>query len=161
IAPLIVPLVITGTAVLYVVDELDIEGTFEGILLGHIVLALPFAYLVIESALRGYDTSLEDAAVTLGAGRARAFRAVTLPAIAPALFAAAAFAFIASWDDVVVARFLSGSVGLQTLPIRMYMFMSTQIRPTIAAISSLLITTLFVALLAWEAWRAVRRRRVA
>lgn len=161
IAPLIVPLVITGTAVLYVVDELDIEGTFEGILLGHIVLALPFAYLVIESALRGYDTSLEDAAVTLGAGRARAFRAVTLPAIAPALFAAAAFAFIASWDDVVIARFLSGSVGLQTLPIRMYMFMSTQIRPTIAAISSLLITTLFVALLAWEAWRAVRRRRVA
>jgi putative spermidine/putrescine transport system permease protein len=162
VAPLVVPLVITSTALLFAILQVNLHATFSGLLIGHTVLGLPFAFLITEAALRNYDMALEDAAVTLGASRLHAFRRVTLPAIMPAVVAGALFAFIASWDDVVVSTFL-GNFRTQTLPLRMLEFMSTQIRPTIAAISTLLISGLLLAMLAFLAiqTRLDRRRRPA
>lgn len=150
VAPLILPAVITGTALLYVMTRFGLDGTFAGLLIGHTVIALPFAFLFVETALRGYDRSLEDVAVSLGASRFEAFRRITLPVLTPALIAGAVFAFIASWDDVVIVLML-GDFSTRTLPLRMFEFMTTQIRPTIAAISSMLIVALLVATLAYLA----------
>jgi putative spermidine/putrescine transport system permease protein len=146
-SPLIVPLVITGVALLFAVVKVHLNATFAGILIGHVVMGTPFAFLVIESALRNYDLSLEDAAVTLGASRFGAFRRITVPAMAPAFAAGALFAFIASWDDVVLVTVL-GNFDTQTLPLRMLEFMTTQIRPTIAAVSTMLIGLLLLLMLA-------------
>ena len=161
LSPLIVPLIITSVGIYYVMSELGMNSTFQGILLGHTVLALPYSVIIIESALRGYDVTLDEAAVSLGASRVLTFRKITMPIILPSILASATFAFITSWDEILLVTFLGGPRA-QTLPLRMFEFLTTQIRPTIAAISSMLIVTLvglmlLYRLLRWQ--RALWRER--
>jgi ABC-type spermidine/putrescine transport system permease subunit II len=157
LSPLIVPLIITSVGVYYVMSELGMNSTFQGILIGHTVLALPYSVIIIESALRAYDVTLDEAAVSLGASRVLTFRKITMPIIMPSILASATFAFITSWDDVLLVTFLGGP-SAQTLPLRMFEFLTTQVRPTIAAISSMLIVTLVGLMLLYQLTRWQRSR---
>lgn len=146
LSPLIAPVIVTAIALFDVMTRLDLVGSFLGLLLCHTVLALPFPFFILENALKSVDPNLEDAAVTLGANRLRAFRKVTVPLILPSLLGAALFAFLASWDEVVIVLFVGGAL-LQTLPVQMFQFLTTEVRPTIAAASTMLIAALVLTLL--------------
>lgn len=160
LSPLIVPLIITSVGIYYVMNEFSLTSSFQGMLIGHTVLALPFAVIIIESALRNYDVSLEEAAMSLGASRLRAFWLITFRIILPSILAAAVAAFITSWDEILLVIFLGGP-NAQTLPLRMFEFLSTQVRPTIAAISAMLIMSLFGVILIYQLlrWQGSRKRR--
>jgi ABC-type spermidine/putrescine transport system permease subunit II len=157
LSPLIAPVIVTAIGLFDIMTRLDLVGTFPGLLLSHTVLALPFPIFILESALMSVDPSLEDAAVSLGASRLRAFWKVTIPLILPSLFGAALFAFLASWDEVVIVLFVGGAL-LQTLPVQMFQFLTTEVRPTIAAASTMLIAVLLLALLGF---RLVKLRHTA
>jgi ABC-type spermidine/putrescine transport system permease subunit II len=146
LAPLIVPVIVTAIALFEIMTRLDLVGSFLGLLLCHTVLALPFPFFILESALKSVDPNLEDAAVSLGASQLQAFWKVTVPLILPSIFGAALFAFLASWDEVVVVLFVGGAL-LQTLPVQMFQFLTTEVRPTIAAASTMLIAALLIGML--------------
>lgn len=146
LSPLIVPVIVTAIALFDIMSRLDLVGSFWGLLLSHTVLALPFPVFILENALKTVDPNLEDAAVSLGASRLKAFYKITIPQIAPAIFGAALFAFLASWDEVVIVLFVGGAL-LQTLPVQMFQFLTTEVRPTIASASTLLIATLLLGML--------------
>lgn len=164
LSPLIVPVIVSAIAVFDIFNQLGLLRTFQGLVLAHTILAVPFAVIIIESALRNYDIALEEAAMSLGASRVTAFRKITMPLIAPSLFASALFAFITSWDEVVMVLFVGGATK-QTLPRRMFEFLTTEIRPTIAAISAMLIFALLAVLIlyllmgVWQGWRLRRALR--
>jgi ABC-type spermidine/putrescine transport system permease subunit II len=158
LSPLIAPVIVTAIGLFDIMTRLDLVGTFPGLLLSHTVLALPFPVFILESALMAVDPNLEDAAVSLGASRLRAFWKVTVPLILPSLLGAALFAFLASWDEVVIVLFVGGAL-LQTLPVQMFQFLTTEVRPTIAAASTMLIAALLLALLGSR--MVGRRRRTA
>jgi len=157
LAPLIVPVIVTAIALFEVMTRLGLVGSFVGLLLCHTVLALPFPFFILENALKSVDPTLEDAAVSLGASRARAFLKVTVPLIAPSIFGAALFAFLASWDEVVIVLFVGGAL-LQTLPVQMFQYLTTEVRPTIAAASTMLIGALLLGMLLARLLPAARRR---
>jgi putative spermidine/putrescine transport system permease protein len=137
-APLVVPVIITAIAVYGLYARLRLVGTLPGLVLAHTVLALPFVVVVVGATLRGFDETLELAAQNLGANRWQTFRLVTLPLIRPGIVSAALLAFITSFDEIVVAIFVSGTRAA-TLPKQMWDGIRTEIDPTVAAVSSLLI----------------------
>jgi putative spermidine/putrescine transport system permease protein len=161
LAPLIVPLIVSAVALFDILSRLRLVESFLGLVLAHTVLAMPFSVIVIENGLAHFDLSLEEAARTLGASRLGAFRKVTLPLIAPTVAGAGLFAFVTSWDEVVVVL-LVGGTSQQTLPVKMFLFMETELRPTVAAVSTLLIVGLVLALLLMQLFnlrRVWRERR--
>ncbi|WP_316247215.1 ABC transporter permease [Pseudomonas aeruginosa] len=113
-------------------------STLIGLVLAHIMLALPYVIIALLAGLRNFDMSQEMVARSLGMNRFRAFMAVTLPQIKPSVVSATLFAFITSLDETVVALFISGGDN-QTLTKRMFTALRDEIDPTIAAISSILI----------------------
>lgn len=115
-----------------------LNGTFLGFVLAHTIIALPFAIIAITGALEGFDKSIEDAAILCGASPLEAKLRVTLPAISHGLFAAAIFSFLMSWDEVVLAIFMS-SPTLQTLPVKIWTTLRQDLTPVIAAASTLLV----------------------
>ena len=117
-----------------------------------ICLAAPFVVAVVSSSLVGFDRRLEFAAMNLGAGPWATFWQVTFPLIRPAVLAGAFFAFIASFDELIVALFVSGSTAI-TLPRRMWDELRFEIDPTIAAVSTLLVALTLALFLASEALR--------
>ena len=102
-------------------------------MLGHTVHAIPFVVIIVSAALRTFDITQEQAAMSLGASRATALWQITLPQIRPSLVSAAFLAFISSFDELVVAMFLGGSN--MTLPKKMFDNIVNEIDPTIAAVS--------------------------
>lgn len=137
-SPMIMPVMILAIALYSVYTRWQINGTILGLAAAHTVLATPFVILIVSAALRTTDETLERAAMTLGAGRVRAFVRVTLPLIRPSVMTAAFFAFLTSFDDLVLALFLSGTTA-STLPKRMWEGIRFEIDPTTAAVSVLLI----------------------
>lgn len=137
LSPIIVPLVIVGIAMLAVFVNLRIAGTVLGLVVAHTVLALPFVVINVGASLRTMDRNLELASMNLGAGPLKTFRYVTLPQILPGVLAGALFAFIFSWDEIVVAIFLT-SPFVRTLPVVMWGQIRTEVDPTLAALSTLL-----------------------
>jgi putative spermidine/putrescine transport system permease protein len=156
LSPLILPVIVTAMALFDVMSRLDLVGTFWGLLLSHTVLALPFPVIILEGALKAVDPHLEEAARTLGASRLQTLRRVTVPLIVPSLLGAALFAFMASWDEVVIVLFVGGAL-LQTLPVKMFEFLTTSVRPTVASASTLLIAALLVGMLAIQMGVLARR----
>ena len=146
LAPMVVPVIIVAIGIYSLYAKLQLVGTLPGLVLAHTVLALPFVVVVVTATLRGFDETLELAAQNLGAGRWQTFRLVTLPLIRPGVVAGGLLAFITSFDEVVVAIFVSGS-RQPTLPKQMWDGIRTEIDPTVAAVSTLLIavTTLVLA----------------
>lgn len=142
IAPMVVPTIVYSVSMYSLFSSLGLVGNWIGIALAHAVLCLPFVIIVIVASLREYDLDQEYAAMSLGANRLTAIRRITLPQIRPALLSAAFLSFITSFDELVVAMFLSGTFG--TLPKKMFDNIKLQIDPTIAAISVIEIVVLVV-----------------
>jgi putative spermidine/putrescine transport system permease protein len=136
VSPLIVPVIVVAIGIYYAFARYGLVGTPIGLILAHTCLAAPFVFVSVSASLAGIDPRLEQAALSLGATPGGAFFQVTLPLIRPGVLAGALFAFVTSFDELVVALFLSGS-GAVTLPRRMWDDLLYQIDPTIAAVSTL------------------------
>jgi putative spermidine/putrescine transport system permease protein len=134
--PIIVPHVITAIAMYFVTARFGLVGNVLWI--GYAVVALPIVLLILLSALQGVDVNLERAALSLGASRARVFLRVVIPIALPGILSAALFAFLASFDELIIALFLSGARA-QTLPVRIWNSLHLEIEPVIAAVSAFLI----------------------
>jgi putative spermidine/putrescine transport system permease protein len=147
LTPIITPVILVGIGVFYAYVRLKLVNTLAGIVLAHAMLALPLVVMVVTSALTSYDMNQELAARSLGASRAKAFLLVTLPQIRFAVLTAAILAFLTSFDEVVIALFVSGGDN-STLTRNMFNALRDQIDPTIAAISTvmILISSLLIAL---------------
>ena len=137
-APLVMPEVITGLSLLLLFVALDAERGFWTVTIAHTTLTMCFVAVVVQSRLGALDRSLEEAAMDLGCGPLRAFIAVTLPLIAPAIAAGWMLAFTLSLDDLVIATFTTGP-GTETLPIRIYSEVKLGVKPEINAICALVI----------------------
>ena len=138
ILPMIVPVIITAVAVFMFYGYFGLIGTFLGLVLAHTVLATPFVVITVTSTLTSFDWSLNRAAQSLGAGPLYAFRKVILPLILPGVVSGGLFAFVTSFDEVVVALFMS-SPEQRTLPKQMFSGIREQISPTITAAATVLI----------------------
>lgn len=164
IAPLAVPVVVLGTGDYFVwatgwnVGPLHVGGKLVGSLVGlvlaHTVIALPYPFVTVRTSLAGFDPTFERAAMGLGASPVTVFRTITLPLIAPGVLSGAVFAFIASWDEVVIASFLSTS-RLTTIPVQIYNKLREALDPSAAVISTLL---LLMSLLLLGTLGLIRRR---
>jgi putative spermidine/putrescine transport system permease protein len=133
LAPMIVPSIVYSVSMYSLFSSIGLVGNWFGIALAHSILCLPFVVIVLAASLREYDMDQETAAMGLGASRLTAIRRITVPQIRPSLLSAAFLAFITSFDELVVAMFLSGTFG--TLPKKMFDNIRLQIDPTIAAVS--------------------------
>ena len=138
LSPLIVPVIVVAIGVYYAYSRYGLVGSPMALVLAQTCLAVPFVVTSVSASLAGIDPRLEQAALSLGATPHGTFFQVTLPLIRPGVVVGALFAFITSFDELVVALFLSGS-GAVTLPRRMWDDLRFQIDPTIAAVSTLTI----------------------
>lgn len=147
IMPMMVPVVLIAIGAFYAYVKLKILYTMTGLVIAHSLLAIPLVVIVTGAALKGYDMNLERAARSLGAPRWKAFLTITLPQIRFAVITSALLAFLTSFDEVVIAMFVSGGDN-PTLTRNMFNALRDQIDPTIAAISTIMIivTTLMMTL---------------
>jgi putative spermidine/putrescine transport system permease protein len=148
-APLIMPSVVIGVAMLQFYAMVGLRGSLVGLLIAHVVITVPYIVRSALASLAGLDASLEEAARTLGATGLEAFRLVTLPLMRPGLVAGALFAFITSLDNVPVTIFLIGA-NQTTLPVLIFTSVEMGVDPSVAAISTLLILATLVVLLLAE-----------
>jgi len=137
-SPLIVAPIISSLSLYLLFAKLRILGTVLSLVLAHLTLTIPYAVIVVSAALRGFDRRLEYASLSLGAGPITTFFRVTFPLIRPGVVTAAVFSFAISFDEVVIAMFISGT-GARTLPTRMWESIQTELDPTMSAVSSLII----------------------
>lgn len=147
LSPLIVPLVVTAVGTYLFFVDLGLTGSFAGLVLAHTALGVPFVIITVSASLRTIDRNLELAAANLGASPRRAFRHITLPLIAPGVGIGGLFAFIWSWDELVVALFLTSPIT-RTLPVQMWGQVRSRVDPSLAAVATLLIgvTILFLSI---------------
>ncbi|MGE0424403.1 MAG: ABC transporter permease [Reyranellaceae bacterium] len=138
LSPLIVPGIVVAIGIYYAYAQYGLVGTPIAMVLAHTCLAVPFVVTSVTASLAGIDPRLEQAALNLGATPSATFWQVTLPLIRPGVLVGALFAFITSFDELIVALFISGT-GAVTLPRRMWDDLQFQIDPTIAAVSTLTI----------------------
>ena len=138
ITPMMVPVVLVAIGAFYAYVKLGILYTLTGLVLAHTILALPLVLIVTGSALKSYDMNQELAARSLGAPRWKAFLTITLPQIRFAVVTSALLSFLTSFDEVVIAMFISGGDN-PTLTRNMFNALREQIDPTIASISTIMI----------------------
>jgi putative spermidine/putrescine transport system permease protein len=155
LAPLIVPTVIQGLAMYRLWVAAGLYDTYAGVVLAHTLTGIPYVLIAVSAALAGFDVKLEQAARGLGASALDTIRLVIVPAIAPGLISGAVFAFIHSFDELVIVLFIT-SRAIRTLPKRIWDGLQDRIDPTIAAVSVILIAATLL-LLAADAW--LRRYR--
>jgi putative spermidine/putrescine transport system permease protein len=148
LSPLIVPVVIIAIGMFSLFVQWRISGSIVGLVLAHTALAMPFVIVNVGTGLRTMDRNLELAAANLGANPRQSFMRITLPIILPGVLAGAIFSFITSWDEVVVAIFLT-SARFRTLPVEMWEQVRQVVDPTVAAVSTtlLVVTTVLLLLL--------------
>jgi putative spermidine/putrescine transport system permease protein len=158
--PMIVPIIIIGVGVFAVFSKMGLVGSMWALVLAHVLLAIPYVLLTVGAGLRSFDMNQEMAARSLGVNRAKAFVTVTLPQIRTSVFVAAVFSFLSSLDEVVVALFIARG-ETTTLTREMFMSIREQVDPTIAAVSSILVSmTVLLAALAYASQqRSARRAR--
>ena len=137
-APLLLPSIVLGLALLIVMARLGYLGTGQGLFFAHLVVTLPYALRVIATALSTLPIAVEEAARTLGASPVVLFVRVTLPMLMPGIVAAAALSFLVSFDEVVLSLFLSGPKAT-TLPVELYNHVESRADPLVAAASVLLV----------------------
>jgi putative spermidine/putrescine transport system permease protein len=144
-ATLIIPVILVGIGTFFLYARVGLNNTLTGLVIAHTVQALPLVVLTILSGFRTYDMNQERVARSLGANRFAAFWQVTVPQIRFSIVSGALFAFITSFDEVVVSLFISGG-DTTTLTRRMFNALRDQVDPTIAAISTCLIALSIVLL---------------
>lgn len=145
ISPMIVPLIISAAGMYFFYSRIGLQGTYWGVVLAHAALGTPFVIITVTATLVGFDRSLVRASASLGANPVTTFFKVQMPLIVPGVVSGALFAFITSFDEVVVVLFL-GSAGQKTLPWQMFTGLREQISPTILAVATILVV-LSIALL--------------
>ena len=138
ISPLIVPLVVTAAGTFRAFSELGLAYTHAGVILAHAVLGIPFVIITVTATLVGFDNSLVQAAYSMGATPLRTFFKVQLPLILPGVISGALFAFVTSFDEVVVVIAMA-SVEQRTIPRQMFSGIREQISPTILAVATILV----------------------
>lgn len=155
ISPMIIPSVITAVALYFALAQMNLLGSFAGLLLGHTLLGVPYVVLIMSVAIRSFDSRIEQVAFTLGASWFTMFRRVLIPNLLPSTAAAWIFAFVTSFDEVVITSFVGGTH--ETVPKRMFNDLVLQVNPSITAIATLLIAG-SVALMALAAYLIQRSR---
>lgn len=137
LSPMIVPLVIIAAGMFFFYSRFGLVGTYMGLIVAHAALGIPFVIITVTATLVGFDQSLYNAAVGMGASPLRAFREIVLPLIRPGVISGALFAFVTSFDEVVVVLFLGGPEQ-RTIPRQMFSGLREQINPSILAVASML-----------------------
>jgi putative spermidine/putrescine transport system permease protein len=138
ISPMIVPLIISAAGMYFFYSRVGLQGTYWGVVLAHAALGIPFVIITVTATLVGFDRSLTRAAASLGANPVTTFFRVQMPLILPGVISGGLFAFITSFDEVVVVIFV-GSAQQQTLPWQMFTGLREQISPTILAVATILV----------------------
>jgi spermidine/putrescine transport system permease protein len=158
--PLVIPYIVLAVGLLILLQSLGFRQALWAVLLGHIVVSVPYCILVILPRLRTIDQSIVDAARDLGAGAWSAFRRVTLPLIIPALLSSAILAFTISFDEFAIASFLVPA-GKDTLPVYIYTGSRTPaLQPQVIAIGAMVVVVSIVLVVAAELGRARFERRL-
>ncbi|MCR9147437.1 MAG: ABC transporter permease [Rhodobacteraceae bacterium] len=139
ISPMIVPLIISAAGMYFFYSRLGLQGTYWGVVLAHAALGIPFVIITVTATLVGFDRSLTRAAANMGANPVTTFFRVQMPLILPGVISGGLFAFITSFDEVVVVLFV-GSAGQKTLPWQMFIGLREQISPTILAVATILVS---------------------
>ncbi|GEO86846.1 MULTISPECIES: ABC transporter permease [Alphaproteobacteria] len=145
ITPMIVPGVVLAVGIYAVYLDARLVGTWTGYVLAHTLLALPFVLIAVSANLAVFDVRLEAAAASLGASRLTTFITITMPLIMPGILSGMLFAFVTSFDEVIVSLFIT-SPQLKTLPVQIFASMTRDADPTVAALGSLVfaVTTLLI-----------------
>ncbi|MGO1395542.1 MAG: ABC transporter permease [Halomonas sp.] len=138
ISPMIVPLIISAAAMFFFFSKVNLAQTYVGVILAHTALGIPFVVITVTATLSSFDTTLIRAAHSLGANPTRTFFKVVLPLVTPGVVSGALFAFITSFDEVVVVLFIAGPEQ-RTMPIQMWSGIREQISPTILAVATMLV----------------------
>jgi putative spermidine/putrescine transport system permease protein len=141
-SPLVLPTIVTGVALLQFYYLIDLDAALTGLLIGHVLITVPYVIRTVGAGLVGMDPAIEEAASSLGAGGLRTLLRVTLPAIAPSIMAAVIFVFITSFDQATVSIFLAGP-DVMPLPVRIYNYIDFAVDPMVASVSTLLIVFAF------------------
>jgi putative spermidine/putrescine transport system permease protein len=152
VSPMVVPLVIVAVGVYFAYAPFGLSGSLVGLTLAHTALAAPFVVITVSATLQGFDANQARAGASLGASPTVVFRRIVLPLILPGVISGALFAFVTSFDEVVVALFLTGPAE-RTLPRQMFTGMRENISPVITAAASLLILLSVLLLTALELLR--------
>ncbi len=138
ISPIVIPIVVAALGIFYFYSSIGLAATLTGMVIAHAALGAPFVVITVLATLSNFDMRVMRAAASLGAPPVAAFRLIMLPLISPGVAAGAIFAFVTSFDEVVIALFLAGSEQ-RTLPRQMWSGLREQISPTITAVATLLI----------------------
>lgn len=152
ISPMIVPLIISAAGMYFFYSYIGLASTYLGIILGHAALGTPFVIITVTATLAGFDHSLTRAAANLGAKPSTTFFRIIMPLTLPGVISGALFAFITSFDEVVLVIFLS-SFEQRTIPRQMWSGIREQISPTILAVATILVIMSILLLTAVELLR--------
>lgn len=153
LSPMIVPLIITAAGMYFFYTQLGLSGTYLGVIIAHAALGTPFVIITVNASLSGFDYSLMRASLGLGAPPIYTFFNVIMPLIRPGVISGALFAFVTSFDEVVVILFLAGPEQ-RTIPRQMFSGLREQINPTILAVAVLLVAISALLLMTIEYLRA-------
>jgi putative spermidine/putrescine transport system permease protein len=157
LTPMMIPGIILAVGLYSVFLKLGLLGTVPGFVLAHTVLAMPFVVVNVLTSLEGLDSRLELAAASLGASRSVTFVRIVLPLIAPGVGAGALFAFVTSFDEVIVSLFIQ-SPGLQTLPVKVFRSVTQDTDPTVAAVS-VIVTVFSIVVVSVAQLRILNKKR--
>lgn len=152
ISPMIVPLIISAAGMYFFYSSINLAQTFTGVILAHAALGTPFVIITVTATLVGFDYNLVRAAHSLGASPSRTFFKVIMPLITPGVVSGALFAFITSFDEIVVVLFLAG-VEQRTIPREMWSGIREDISPTILAVATMLVVISVLLLVTLELLR--------
>jgi len=153
LSPMIVPLIITAAGMYFFYTQLNLAGSYIGVIIAHAALGTPFVIITVNAALSGFEHSLNRASLGMGAKPGYTFFKITMPLIRPGVISGALFAFVTSFDEVVVILFLAGPEQ-RTIPRQMFSGLREQINPTILAVAVLLVVVSALLLLTIEYLRA-------
>ena len=154
ISPMIVPIIITATGLFFFYSKTGLSGSYFGIILAHATLGIPFVIITVTATLVGFDHSLTRASASLGANPSTTFRKITLPLILPGVISGGLFAFVTSFDEVVVVLFVAAH-DQQTIPRQMWNGIREQISPAILAVATILV---IISVLLLATMELLRRR---
>ena len=157
ISPMIVPLIISAAGMFFFYSRIGIQGTHIAVILAHAALGTPFVVITVTATLSGFDNNLIRASSSLGAPPSTTFFRVIVPLITPGVISGALFAFITSFDEVVVVLFV-GSYRQRTIPWQMFSGIREQISPTILAVATLLVVVSILLLFTIELLRRRNER---
>jgi putative spermidine/putrescine transport system permease protein len=147
--PIILPTVVTGVAMLQFFSTIGYQNFWMRLILGHLVITIPYTIRAISASLYGFNRRLEEASLIMGANRLQTFKNILLPLIKPGIIAGALLAFIISFDNVTVSLFLLGAKTV-TLPVRIMLYLDWTFNPSVAAISTVLILLTIITIIIAE-----------